>query len=536
MAGNFEVKIKKDMDYSIKDGLFTNVMTTVFAGAYLTGFALELGLQAYLIGLLAALPALANLAQIFGPTYINKVGGEKKACLLSAGMYRILWLLIAAIPFYLNFGLKIEKAIIIFLILLFLASLTAAFSNVSWMGWISMIVPPETRGGFFGKRNMYAGFSAMLAGFGAGIWIDTWKTLGLGEPLWGYSILFLFALGSGLISWILMAKTSSGREAQSEPAENSTLLENLKVPLQDHNFKLLVTFSMAWAFAVGVASPFFSVYMINTLNLKFTMISVFGVVAAVTNIIGMKYWGHFVDRIGSKSLLYFSSLGAGLLPLVWTFTSATNYNLLWVINILTGVFWSGIGLATSLLLMQLAREKYRIAYYGLFAAGTGLAAAVAPVVGGVIAGLTVELSWSVGFIKMEGFHTLFGLAVVLRILSLGLLRRVEVDREITIQQILQRSRAVFHPFRSVQHMTVLGYQSLENVNMSVSRGLFQWEAQLDIIIRRGRYVWYRVGKRAGRMDEKIERMVGRAEENQGYLVLKIFQVIDWLNRLGEEEE
>ena len=528
--------LNKNMAYSIKDGLFSNVMTTIFAGVYLTGFALELGLSEYLIGLLASLPAVANLAQIFGPIFINKIGGEKRACLVSAGFYRLFWLLIAGVPLYLYLGLAQEVVIVLFFLLLLLASLAAAFSNVSWMGWISAIIPASSRGKFFGRRNMYAGFSAMAAGLLAGFWIDFWKNLMPGIPLTGYSILFIITLSSGIISWFILAKISSGVEPESERADSSTLFENLKIPLQDNNFRMLIIFSMAWAFAVGLASPFFSVYMINTLELPFTLISLFGLAAAATNIIGMKYWGQFVDRIGSKSLLYFSSLGAGLLPVIWIFTSAANYNLLWVINLLTGVFWSGIGLATSLLLMQLAKEKYRIAYYGLFAAGTGLAAAIAPIIGGLIAGLSTDLSLTFNFIELEGLHFLFVLAVILRVFSLGLLAKVEVERQMTIQQILDQSRAVFHPFRSAQQVTGLGFQSLENVNLAVSKGLFQWESQLDIVFRKGRYLWYRAGKKANRFDQQLELMIDKAEETQGDLINKIFKLIDWLNRVGEEEE
>ena len=534
MDENHDLMVKRDISYSIKDGLFSNVMTTIFAGVYLTGFALELGISKYLIGLLASLPAIANLAQIFGPLFINKVGSEKQACLISAGLYRVFWLLIAAIPLYLYFGLSRELVILIFFFLLLLASLAAAFSNVSWMGWISLIIPPNSRGKFFGRRNMYAGFSAMAAGLLAGFWIDFWQSRFPDLPLTGYSILFIITLLSGIISWILLAKISSGVE--TEKADSSTLIENLKIPLQDKNFRLLIIFSMAWAFAVGLASPFFSVYMINTLELPFTLISLFGLAAAATNIIGMKYWGQFVDRIGSKSLLYFSSLGAGLLPIIWIFTSVDNYNLLWVINLLTGIFWSGIGLATSLLLMQLAKERYRIAYYGLFAAGTGLAAAIAPIIGGLIAGLTDDLRLTVNFIELEGLHFLFLLAVFLRVLSLGLLAQVEIERQMTIQEILDRSRAVFHPFRSVQQVAGLGFQSLENVNLTVSRGLFQWESQLDIVFRKGRYIWYRAGKKAHKFEKQLELFIDKAEETQGILVNNIFRLIDWLNRVGEEEE
>ncbi len=106
----------------------------------------------------------------------------------------------------------------------------------------------------------------------------------------------------------------------------------------------------------------------------------------------------------------------------------------------------------------------------------------------------------------------------------------------TIQQILDQSRAVFHPFRSAQQVAGLGFQSLENVNLAVSKGLFQWESQLDIVFRKGRYLWYRAGKKANRFDQQLELIIDKAEETQGIMISRLFKLIDWLNRVGEEEE
>jgi len=529
---------ERDKRYSILDGMFSHVMLTVFGGAYLTGFGLALGMEQYQIGLLVALPALANLVQLLGPLYIRRVGGEKQACLLGTGMFRLNWLIIALLPLLFYLGASQSAIITIFLVLLALSGVFAALSNVSWMGWISSLIKRAERGRFFGRRNMYTGISAMVSGLLAGLIIDNWRAFFPELEIWGFSLAFLLALGCGVVSWLFLRKISSGiAEGGSlgKPVELG-FLESLKLPLQDQNFRYLVTFSMAWAFAVGLSAPFFSVYMIVDLSIPFTVISLLALVSGATNIIGMKYWGQFVDRIGSKSLLYYTSLGAAGLPLIWIMAGPQNYNILWGVNFFAGLIWSGLGLATSLLLMQLAREEYKVAYYGLFAAATGMAAAVAPVVGGVLAGLTSEMALQLNFLYFEGLHFIFILTSVLRVLSLSLLIRVELEEQLSIQELVTRGMGDFYPLQRVRHLTVMGVQSVENLNLTVSRGLLYWESQLEDFLIKSRRIWENTGNRAEELDNRLEDMVSRTEEKESWLLEKIAAFFQWLDQLGENDE
>ncbi len=529
---------EKDKKYSIIDGMFSNVMVTIFGGAYLTGFGLALGMEEYQIGLLVALPALANLVQLLGPQYINSLGGEKQACLVGTGLFRLNWLIIALLPVLLYLGVSQSVVIAIFLILLSLAGIFAAFSNVSWMGWISSLIKKSERGRFFGQRNMYAGITAMISGLMAGFIIDSWETLFPGQEIWGFSLAFLLAFCCGVVSWLFLRRISAGVEEESslEKPVELNFWESLRLPLQDKNFRYLVIFSMAWAFAVGLSAPFFSVYMIVDLSIPFTVISLLTLVSGITNIIGMKYWGQFVDRIGSKSLLYYTSLGAVALPVIWIMAGPQNYSILWGVNFFSGLIWSGIGLATSLLLMQLAREEYKVAYYGLFAAATGLAAAVAPIVGGVLAGLVSEIALQINFLYLEGLHFIFILTSLLRVFSLSLLIRVELEEQLSLQELLTRGMGDFYPLQWVRHLTVMGVQSIENINLTVSRGLLYWESQLEEFLLKSRRIWTSTESKAEEFDSKIEEIVNRTEEKESWLIEKIVALYNWLEELGENDE
>ncbi|MCK4736447.1 MAG: hypothetical protein KAT65_28595 [Methanophagales archaeon] len=59
-----EEEIQKGLRSVIKDGLATQTMVTQTGGVFLVAFALKLGASDTIIGLLAAIPPLAQLIQI----------------------------------------------------------------------------------------------------------------------------------------------------------------------------------------------------------------------------------------------------------------------------------------------------------------------------------------------------------------------------------------------------------------------------------------------------------------------------------------
>jgi hypothetical protein len=59
-----EEEIQKGLRSVIRDGLTTQTMVTLTGGVFLIGFARKLGASNLMIGLLAAIPPLAQLIQI----------------------------------------------------------------------------------------------------------------------------------------------------------------------------------------------------------------------------------------------------------------------------------------------------------------------------------------------------------------------------------------------------------------------------------------------------------------------------------------
>src|SRR5690242_13231805 len=87
------------MNSSVAEGALATVMGTLLGGIFLTAFALRLGATRLQIGVLAALPTLANLAQFFGAYIVSSTGRSKSLCLAAAWISRLLWIPAVLVPF-----------------------------------------------------------------------------------------------------------------------------------------------------------------------------------------------------------------------------------------------------------------------------------------------------------------------------------------------------------------------------------------------------------------------------------------------------
>lgn len=81
-----------DLKNSIFDGIFANIFATLTGGLFLTGLALYLHMNEFLIGLLSAFPFLATVFQLPASYFLEKKGNRKSVAKQAALAARSLWL------------------------------------------------------------------------------------------------------------------------------------------------------------------------------------------------------------------------------------------------------------------------------------------------------------------------------------------------------------------------------------------------------------------------------------------------------------
>jgi len=432
----------------MKDALATQMMNTLTASTFIVAFALLLGASNFIIGLLASIPLLAQLIQIPAIQLVETYRIRRAIYVYAATTSRVFLLGLVIIPFIIPFS----GAIIFLILVLLFRAVFAAVSTCSWNSWMHDIVPQESLGDFFSKRMALATILAIPLGLVSGFYIDYLSLVSPDTVLFGFSIIFLLGFCAGLIGVYFISKISEPKI--NPPSKESRFFKRLKIPFEDTNFKHLIYFLAPWNFAVNLAAPFFTVYMLILLQLPILYIIIFAVISQITSLAFLRIWGRLSDQMSNKSVLGLSGTLLIFSIFGWTFTTLPTAHLLSVsllvlIHILIGISTAGVTLASGNIILKLSPKGKGTIYLSATSIINSLAAGVAPILGGILVDIfiftefSLNLSWIsptfgliIPIISIRYYDFLFIIAFFIGLYSIHRLAYVKEVGEVKRREVL----------------------------------------------------------------------------------------------------
>ncbi len=435
-------QIKNGLKYSIAEGSFANIYANLTGGLFLPAFALLLMASDFTIGLLASIPFFSTIAQIFGSLLVERFRQRKKITIIFAFISRILWVpivLLIVIFFDVNRDLLLSLIIIIIIV----HHIFGSICGVAWLSWMSNLVPSIIRGRFFGLRNSFMGIITITVTLVGGLFLDWYKgSFTDYSPSNSFLILFSLAVVAGLISLFLLSKQPDVEEPIQKPF---TIKSIFSEPFKNIQFKKLLRFTMLWSFAVNIASPFYIIYMLKDLHLSYTLISSVTIFAAMANLFGMGFWGHFSDKNGNRPVVIISVLAASLLPFIWLFTGSSAwsvYILIPLLHLAGGFFFAGYNLCSVNLLFGIAPRQNNSMFIALWSMINGLAAGIGAICGGFMANrISIHIT-ELPFEWESIFKIIFLFSFLMRFSSVFMLRSVQDSRGVSLSQAVRILRSV----------------------------------------------------------------------------------------------
>ncbi len=458
------------------EGTVSLGFNSITTSGILVAFALALGANNFQIGILAAIPFLMQLFQIPSIWLVGRLRRRKAIAVIPWFIAQLLWFPIALIPLFLQ--VPGGGAISLLLGLMAIRGLLNAVCNSAWNGWIRDLVPQSILGRFFSRRLALATSAGVVFSLGAAFFVDYWRgQVAVESAVFGYTYVLLFgALFLGLASPLFMSLMP---EPLMQPilGPQSSLMQRLTAPFRDANFRRLVQFLFVWGFALNLAIPFFAVYMLQRLGLPLTWVIGLSILSQLSNMLFLRIWGSFADRVGNKSVL---SLGVSLYLLVilgWIFTTMPEryfltIPLLVVLHIFAGIASAAVTLTVGTIGLKLAPQGESTSYLAAASLATNLGAGVGPLFGGLLAGffsmrqLNVSFTWidpvttvQLPALSIIGLDFLFGIAFIVGLISLGSLAIVreegELGREVILESLMSPMREFSRPMSSVPGFTFL---------------------------------------------------------------------------------
>lgn len=408
------------MRIAVYEAFPAQIYATLTGGVFMPAFALVLGANNFYIGVLSAIPFFANLFQLAGAYFVENYPWRKKLCIVSSSIPRLAWLP-AIILFLLLAPQSAGMTLGILLAFLILGHALLAISGVSWLSWMTDVVPENIRGRYFGLRNSIVSIATVITTFAGGWFLD----LHQGSRA-AFGILFLTAAAAGAVCMILLIK-------QPEPAKkllpkSERFFQHYGEPFKQPNFRRLLRFSIVWQFAFNIASPFFVVYMLTELGMSYSLVATFTVVTALFDLIGMRVWGHVSDHLGNKPVITISAIAVTILPWLWLFTEKNEFSFYWLIPLLHiagGFFWAGYNLCSANILFRLSPQSRNSVYFGAWAACNGLAAGISSLLGGALGRWAAHHHIDFVLFSWSGLKIVFLVTGALRLIAIFLLRPVK---------------------------------------------------------------------------------------------------------------
>ncbi len=443
------------------DGIFANTFATLTGGVFLTGFALQLGMSDFMIGLLAAMPFTATLFQIPISYSISKFDRRKQTAMWAALLARSIWLpvlLVAVFPLSSQFD---RNQIILWL--LFISYACVSVSYVAWLSWMSDLVPDDIRGSFFGTRNMLCGAAGMFITVVFGKLLDKFNAQMLGGLPTGFVVTFISAVILGLTSLHYMKRIPEPSSIAQGDGQSS-FRELIGLPLKEPNFRRFLTFALLWGFSVNVASPFFTLYFLRDLKFSYSFVAFLAMLSAVADLLGMQIWGRISDKVKNKAVIQFAGWVVIFLPLAWVTVRPDSLVIPVVLHVIGGGFWAGIHLCLNNLLLRIAHKDNKTIFFSVYHIAGGLGAATGPLLAGLCVQNLPPFDLQIMGWKMIPLHIIFMTSTLLRLLSLQVLRLVREPDEAPAE-------AVVRVIRSLRGLNVAtGFNYLLHPFLAVARG------------------------------------------------------------------
>jgi len=449
-------------NYLIADGIASWIMATLTGNPFLVTIALYYGASNFVIGLLAAIPPALQLLQIPSIYLVEYYRRRRPICVSSSVIARTLVLFIAILPWLFH---DRHTALIFLVLAIAVQSAFGAISVCSWNSWMRDFLPQDKMGSIYSRRLSWAFLISTILNISTGFFLDHFEKFHIRSEIHAYSVIYFVGFLAGISGLFFLSRIPEPPMVEQKLPLHLTkiILEPFKQP----NFRNLIIFLGAWNFAVFLAAPFFTVYMLKMLGLSMSAVIGFTVISQIANFASFRLWGSFCDRFSNKTVLSVNGPLFIFCIFAWTFTRhGFTIPLLIVIHSLMGIATAGITLSTQNIALKLAPREKATGYLAANSMITSLASGLAPLLGGLFADFFSkrQLVWSVKWtspdenvvlriLDFSSWDFFFFIAFAIGLYSLHRLAYVqesgEVKEKIVLDEILFLARREMRNISSV---------------------------------------------------------------------------------------
>jgi MFS family permease len=334
----------------------------------------------------------------------------------------------------------------LFVAMLAIGTLANSISSVAWSAAISEVVPERLSGRYFARRNLVFGGWTLVAVLAAGHFVEANQ-----NSMRAFGWIFFLAGTSRLMGLFFLSRMKFPPSVKERRARGIAMVDLLAV-LRSRNYIWLCVFIGLWGLLLNSAMPFYTVYIVDRLNLGMGTMVKLTTLASLGGLATLKGWGRLSERFGNRPVLQVAGFIWGVAALLmWCFIRPGFTWHLYVGYFVVGAMTAGFQLTQFNLMIRLADPALRPAFVAVFLAGTSFLTAAGPLLGSlVLRTMPGEIGVLFGH-TITSFHLLFCAAAIGCVLVTNLMQRVHEPAEGPVVDVWREMKNMrsFNPMLSV---------------------------------------------------------------------------------------
>src|SRR4029079_11645986 len=278
----------------VKDAAWASMVGALYGGVILVGFALELGATPWHIGLLSAIPFLAQVAQLPAIALVERLRQRKKIAVASVSVSRVMISLLALVALIPDPRVALYTLLAVQVFITVFGSVAGCSVNA----WMHQLLGGKGLGALFSRRLFLSTVLASLGALAAGYLVQHWPETG---KMHAYALSFATAGVVGFISVFYITQVPEPVMERTGPP--TPLFAMLGAPFRDGEFRRVIVFMASWNFASNLAAPFITVYLLKQLGYGIGVVTTLWISSQVANALTMYSWGRLSDHLSNKAIL-----------------------------------------------------------------------------------------------------------------------------------------------------------------------------------------------------------------------------------------
>ena len=434
-APNHRSKIlKRNLAAMNADGLSFSIMVGM-GETYLPAFVLARGMGELTAAMIATVPILlGSLLQLAAPWVLQRVGSYRRFVVGTATLQAVSMVVLICMSLMEHVP---AWAVFVPATMYWAAGLA---TGPAWNTWVEQIVPRRIRPGFFAVRSRLCHVGVLMGLISGGLLLR-WSAQA-GFPVTVFAILFGIGSIGRFISAAMLARQTeahdnthlklAARESVRVTDRFQTVLQTLRHPGPIGKF---VFFLMAVQTAVHISGPYFTPFMLKSMQMSWVEYMGLLSLGFVGKMISLPWAGRIANRFGPDRLLWIGSLGIVPISAFWMWNQSIWF--LACVQILSGMVWGCYELAMLLQFFRQIPSNRRVGILTLYNLGNSAAMVAGSLIGAAI------LRWFGG--TADAYLTVFVSSSLVRALALFMMpggRTVVVSTRTALHGWLSRTIAV----------------------------------------------------------------------------------------------